>query len=378
MKKLSFFCAAFLCLLVAFAGFAMENAGPALMSLGLPEDEGAESYVVYPVLVNGGEYTDQVNAAIQENAQIGAYQNVLAFGGGSTGIRVDWEGEMGQEVLSLVISADGKMPVGRPSQVYYPMNYDLRTGEEIVFERLFEDADGAMAYMEEKLLNEEEKLSTHLENRNLFPVPYERFTLDNSGGITIYYLKEELSFLSGFSGSVYFRYSELEPYFDLTEDSIVRRMKEEDTKVGYLQGLGSRNCIGLSLEEALNTYRSTVDSEYYPGGACYEVEDARLYGTLLLTDESEERVLGVLCGSLDDNGIVTGKTTLEEAKALLGDGGISIPMDGDTAMQYRVCKGESVTWQTTVIVNGTEEDAEYTLYADEDNIVQYIRMMIRK
>ncbi len=378
MKKWFVLLVALVCLMHCLPTMA-EGIGPALVACGdmAAKESGENDYIIYPVLANGGEHTEKINAMIMERAQIAAYQNVMLYGTGSTGLRVDFEGHVQDNVMSLVISAEGKMPVGRPSQMYYPITVDLETGEEIPFDALFTDADGAKAHMEETLENEvEETLSTHLENRSLFPVPFDRYTLDENGGITLYYEKDQLSFLSGFGGAVYFRFSQLEPYFDLADGSYMNRVLEEKTEVGYLHGLGDRNCIGMEMEEALKKYRSTVDSEFYPGGACYEVEDARLFGTVLIADENEETVIGLLCSRVDDGGIVTGKTTLEEAKEMLVNTGIMLSMDEATAVQYRVCAGESLTYKTTLAVNGETRQADYTVYADANGVVQYVRLMI--
>lgn len=378
MKK----CMLFLMVMVLLALMPLALAGEegAVAALGTVEEKenGADDYVVYPALENAGPFTEEINGQITEKMQLQAYQNILQFGTGSAGLQVDFEAAMGEKMVSLVVSAKGKMPFGRPSQVYYPMNFCLESGEEIPFESLFADADGAMAYMEMRLEEMEETLSTHLENRSLFPVPFERYTVDETGGITLWYERDQLSFLSGFSGSVYFRFSELEPYYDLSETGYLSSIRKTDEKIGFLSGLGSRMCIGVSLEDALSKYRSTVDSEYYPGGACYEVEDARLQGTVLIVDEGEETVLGMLTGWMDDGGIITGKTTLEEAKALLGNDYISLMMDENTAQMYRVCAGESVTYKKAISTPHGEQNAAYTLYGDANGVVQYIKLMIEQ
>ena len=365
------------CLMLCVPCTALESV-PALVSAGDTDAKanGENDYVIYPVLENGGEYTEEVNAQIMEKARIPAFLQLMQFGTGSTGLRVDWEGHVKGNVLSLVISADGKMPVGRPSQVYYPMNVDLTGGEEIHFEALFTDADAAMAHMEEILENEvEETLSTHLENSALFPVPFDRYTLEKDGGLTVWYEKDQLSFLSGFSGSVHFRYSDLEEYYDLSEGSVMQRFRQEN-ETGFLSGLAEKDCIGKSFEDARERFRSTVDSEYYPGGALFEMEDAALFGNYLITDENEETVLGILCGRVDDGSIITGKTTLEEAKHMLGESGISIFVDADIADQYRVCSGESVIYKTAIWVDGEEKSADYTLYGDENGIVRFVKLMM--
>lgn len=377
MKKCFFVLLMISFLLSAFTAMAQEAPGPAVIACGDLESRssGEGDYLCYPTLANGGEHTEAINAAIAEKMNLQAFRNIMQFGTGNAGLQVDYEAALGEKMLSVVISANGKMPVGRPSQVYYPMNFNLESGEEIPFESLFADADGAAAYMEMRLEEMEESLSTHLENRSLFPVPFERYTVDETGGLTLWYERDQLSFLSGFSGSVYFRYSELEPFFDLSEEGYISSIRKENEMYGFLSGLGDRMCIGTSLEDAMKKYRSTVDSEFYPGGACYEVEDARLQGTVLIVDEGEEQVLGMLSGRMDDGGIVTGKTTLEEAKALLGSDFVSMMMDENTAQMYRVCAGESVTYKTKISTPNGEENAAYTLYGDENGVVQYIKLM---
>lgn len=380
MKKCFFILLMLGMLLGAVTAAVAQNAVSAVLAMGDLEkrDAGEKDYLCYPQLENAGPYTESVNAAIAEKMQLQAYQNLMQFGTGSAGLQVDFESTLQENVLSLVVSAHGKMPVGRPSQVYYPMNFDLLTGEEIAFESLFADADGAMEFMEAKLAEMEETLSTHLENRSLFPVPFHRYTVDNTGGITLWYERDQLSFLSGFSGSVYFRFSELEPWYDLSDTGYINRILEKETEVGFMQGLGMRNCVGEPLENALRKFRSTVDSEFYPGGVCYEVEDARLQGTVLIADEGEEWVMGMLSGRMDDGGIITGKTTLEEAKEMLGSEYVSLMMDENTAQIYRVCAGESITYKKTIATSNGDQNAAYTLYGDENGVVQYIKLMIEQ
>ncbi|MBR2053859.1 MAG: hypothetical protein IJ968_03080 [Clostridia bacterium] len=338
-----------------------------------------DDFLVVPKLSDGVGQADVINAAVREKAQIAAYENIMTYGTGSAGLQVfpDMMMQKGN-VYSVAVSANGKMPVGRPSQVYYPMTFDITTGEEIPFEALFADADGAMAYMEAKVEGMEENLSTHLENRQLLPVPFDRYTIDEYGNMIIWYERDQLSFLSGFSGSVYFRFSELEPYYDLTEGSYLHGILSDKPQAGFMNGLGNRFCLGNEMQTALTRFRSTIDSEYYPGGACYEVEDAVLQGALLLTDESEEIVRGILVSNLDDNGICTGKTTLDEAQTLLGADGIPMAFDADTAAEYRVCSGTSLTYRREMAVCFEKQMVAYTLYADDNGVIQYIKIALEQ
>ena len=361
------------------------------------------SSICYPAL-NGEEspeaqaLAEKINGYIQKKAQIPAYLQLLStLQAGGTGLIVDYDmsvpyvwDETGENLkcapyVSLVFSAKGKMLAGRPSQVYYPMTLNMTTGEPIAFEDLFTDPEGAKAYIETYLEEEvEPTLSTYLENNQLFPVPYDRFFLDGNGNLILYYENSQLSFLSGDSGAVAFRYSELWDWLDTSRSGIP--MSVLDTPEEYLGGMSMKEqmdeiCkgvyplwgfymegeLGMSVEVLTDLYPQAADSEYYPGGACFEVETAALRGTLILTDENEETVIGILSHRVDYFGIFTGKTTLAEAEALIGqEPARRLDLNETEAELYRVCPGTAAVYKLYGNL--------FTLYADENGIVQYISM----
>lgn len=90
----------------------------------------------------------------------------------------------------------------REGQAYSALTYSLATGERLGLDALFEDADAAVSAMEqiaEESLTEE--LSGYLAYSQVTPLPRDAFTLDKDG-ITFWYPGEQLSLLSGYSGSV--------------------------------------------------------------------------------------------------------------------------------------------------------------------------------
>lgn len=363
------------------------------------------SFVYYPVL-NAGEspeaqaLAEKINGYIQETAQIPAYLQLLStLQAGGTGLKMDYDisasydwDETGENLkcapyVSLVFSAKGKMLVGRPSQVYYPMTLNMKTGEPVAFEDLFTDPEGAKAFIETYLEEEvEPTLSTYLENNQLFPVPYGRFFLDGNGNLILYYENSQLSFLSGDSGAVAFRYSELWDWLDISPDGVPMAvldtpeeylggmtMKEQMDEIcmgGYpLWGFNMEVELGTSVEALTDLYPQAADSEFYPGGACFELETAALRGTLILTDEAEDYVTGILSHRVDYFGIFTGKTTLAEAEALIGqEPAMRLDLDEAAAEIYRVCPGTAVIYKLNRDV--------LTLYADENGLVQYIKQAL--
>ena len=339
----------------------------------------ADSYVHCPVVhVPGNEaLSAQINKLLQDESGVMDYINLLPqIEEGSTGLKVSYTltGEDGP-ILSLVFSADGKMITGRPSQKYAAVVIDTETGKKVTAEEVFKD----LPLLEEMLdtymdMHVSPLLSTHLENSDLLPVPLDRFSLDEEG-ITFYYENRQLSFLSGYSGAVTIAYHELKEHLDLSSGSILDRMgiaemmlEAGDTtgemvavaaEKGYLGTLPVR--VGMSVEEALLAFRSTVDAGYYPGGAYLEMEASFLRDALVLVDEAEENVTGVMSRRISLYGIISGESTRDEWRRVLGEPQFTLDMDEGVAGAYLLCAGTSDFY----------DYGEYTLqlHADENGIL---------
>lgn len=372
-----------------------------------PEGEGT-SYVRYPLLTaNDAAFApavEKINRTMEDKAHIPDYLRLLSsLTPGGTGLRMDCsiglnivsqqeeQSEIKDWVFSVLLSAEGKMLSGRPSQVYYPMTFDLRTGEEISFDQLFTNPQGAKTFIEEYLQEEvEPTLSTHLENSQLFPIPFDRFFLDSFGHVILVYENSALSFLSGTSGAVSLRFSQLEPWLDLSPDGVISHLpwyqhvlslgREEASAAcwSYLScgslvpSSRSQLAIGLPWAFIEENFHITSDSGFYPGGACYEVEEAEYRGALILTDEREETVTGIVSGQVDLYGLQTGKTTLDEAEDFLSrDPAARIEISEAAAELYHVCPGDALVYPFD---GWNSAPLTLTLYADEAGIVQYLKL----
>ncbi|MBR1585313.1 MAG: hypothetical protein IJ662_07235 [Clostridia bacterium] len=362
-----------------------------------------DGLITYPVLSALSEEmqpaADRINVAIQENAHIQQYMLLLPnLRFGSVGLQMTYEeilGEgfyQGRGYYAVLFSVEGKMLTGLPSQVYYPMVFDVSTGEQVTFDQVFADPEGARAYMEEQVMEQvEDSLSTYLENRDLLPIPYDRFALSGQGQITFYYDHDQLSFLSGQSGAVSFRYSELSDFLDLSPDAPAMNLSWNDGGLHpYWYALGQQGdvkgqfeqiiaqgqlpglekvlpaAIGSPVEQLMASLAVTTDSGFYPGGAFLETEDARLRGTLILTDEGEQTITGFLTGRADAYGIETGRTTVDQITQWLGDPAAKLPMDEAAAELYRVCPGTALIYPLA--------ERRCTLYADTENVLQFIKV----
>ena len=372
------------------------------------EERVSSSFVSYPELTTEdadfAPAVEKVNQAIQEKARISEYTALLStLTAGGVGLRMDYRAtitgyadselhafQVTEPYLSLLFSAEGKMLWGRPSQVYYPMTFNLATGEEVPFDALFSDPEGAKAYIENALEAEvEPALSTYLENSQLFPVPFERFYLDSTGHILLYYENSQLSFLSGMSGAVCFQYSELWPWLNLAEDGVIPQLpyyrfvlskSPEERGEQLWQFLRSGTLLmgdtTLRVHQRFSDFETmpvhfTTDSGFYPGGAYLEAEEACFRGALILTDEDEDLITGFLTSRADLMGLVAGKTSLEEAVSLLGRGpDAELALDETAAERYKVCPGTAAIYQ----FEGYDGPLGLTLYADEASLVQFIEL----
>lgn len=387
---------------LAPAAGAEEVNAPSVYYLEIREGAG-NSRVCYPVLTANSISADRINRQIMEEARIEQYLMLLgSLSGNGTGLKMDCEVNAGQRYLSVLLTAEGKMLSGPPGKAYYPMVFDMETGSRVQLEELFTDPEQAIAMMETILSEDiQPKLSSYLENSELFPLPSERFLITENQ-LIFYYEKNRLSFLSGAPGAVAFRFSELWDVLKKTDDSVLRDLTKEEAYEAFWSSSFDRAALqetlcgkgviagieGLSLGEdldtVLKTYSSTTDSGYYPGGECYEVEDARLRGAWILTDEEGDQVTGILSGWVDSAGIETGKTTLAHAAELLGEPQSRMSLDPDTAETYLVCPGTVLKYDTIVRARQPETGeetlipAEYLLFGDEAGIVQYIQLSLKQ
>lgn len=382
-----------------------ETLGPAVIpDPGDPEISLA-CFVRYPELLSDdpayAPALEKINQAILEKAHIREYEAMLpAFQMGSVGLRMDyvWSAANYQHpnegiriygrYLSILFSAQGKMLNGRPGQIYYPMTFDLLTGEEVAFDQLFSDPEGAKEFIEAYLEEEvEPTLSTYLENSQLFPVPYDRFFLDSLGHIAFYYEGSQLSFLSGFAGAVSFRYAELKDYLDDSDAGVIAHMGYPDTQK-YMTMEQRRDNVWLLLQgkslfasgmaviypgeemtQVMIHHHAAADPDYYPGGACLELEEAEYRGWLILTDAAEEKVTGLLSSRLSLLDLETGYISLSDAVAFLGrEPDLYQIIDRDDAENRRVCIGKAAIYR---IQSNENEPLVFTLYADEEGTVQY-------
>lgn len=323
-------------------------------------EENAGSFVAYPVVlgIEDPAVQQHINQEIFEKSEIAAHLQTLAgIGTGSVGLEVSsrtriFEGANGLSVLSVLVTAEGRMPGGRPGSSALAMLFDLTNGEEIPPSALFTHPEEASERLADRMFSEVlGEISDYADDADLAPVPMDNACLDE-GGITFYYPAERFTFLSGRSGAVNFRFHQMEDLLDLGPHALLPALglagsplspQEAADRIhaacqaGRLPGIPA--AIGDELSECARLYGQTLDSEYFPGGARYQMESAEFRKTGLISSEEGLLVEGILSERLDLYGIATGKTGAEELWAILGEPLSSLPLQGAAAELYGLPEG---------------------------------------
>ncbi|MBR4503117.1 MAG: hypothetical protein IKP22_14730 [Clostridia bacterium] len=306
----------------AAACFGEEPGGETLTVTRMESAGAGGSLVAYPLLT-GSESASRISADVFSSARVGEYLALLnSLSGGGTGLQMDYTliRDPAEGMVSVVLSAKGRMLEGRPSQVWYPLVYHLEDGSRVTAEDVFEDPDAACgaigAYLEEYV---EEGLSDYLENRELYPVPMDSFALCERG-VIFYYDHDALCFLSGFSGEVLIPYRALEGL--LRQDFIPNEGEGAETvfsclEEGRLRGVPVK--LGEDLESTLLRLRSTVDPSWWPGGECYETEDARMRGVLIVSMDGSGTVDAILARGEEADGFIPGAGERKDWRGMLGE-----------------------------------------------------------
>lgn len=374
-----------LCLTLALSALAFAQA-----QLDFKREEKFSSFVEVPALSGLSDLSiqDSINGAILRLGGFEGYSAILRSlsDENATGIQVRSHSDMlihgGQQlVVSLAVEASGRIGTGRPGHQVTPMVFNLVNGQQVTAQDIFIDAANAAqvvdSMVEESLAPD---LSSYLDAGALFPVPLNNFTLD-AAGVTFYYPAQQLTMLSGKSGAVNFHYDEIASLLNLQEGSLLWALgiKEQmgihaDTKdevaeyagSGHLPGLPVR--LGDSLNDILTEHPLLMDSEAFPDGEKYYMEDARFRHTALIAGEGQEaRIIGILSYRMNLAGILTGQTNRDQVLQALGEPASSLQLDAQAADSYGLSEGNLDTFHFG--------DHDLALSYDGEQVLQAIWLM---
>lgn len=333
-------------------------------SINLVRQESNASFVSYPQ-ISGMDNTfvqDTINAAVLEKTQPHLNTLMVLQSGVAGELKAEsqvltFTHKNGQDVLAVLLVAEGRMPNGRGGYQANPMMFSLADGQAIPVEKIFSDAEEAREKIEEELDGAfADELSNYLDISALAPFPIENYLLTDTG-ITFYYPENSLTWLSGRGASVHFLYHEIRPLLDMKEGSLLVSLDipmlgisaEEASEFirksvadGKLPGLDVR--LGDQIESAIDKNKLQYDPEGFPTGEKYQLEDDRYRGTKVIVND-EGLVTALISTRMNLFGLITGESGMEEAESLLGTPLAILPMDEGAATLYSLPRGTLLTYR---------------------------------
>ena len=195
--------------------------------------------------------------------------------------------------------------------------------------------------MEEAAAAEEETLSDYLENRDLLPLPYEDLGF-SPAGVVLCYPYDQLSTLSGYAGQIIVPWHLLADRMTYLPEAVqpdgnTREKTAAAASRGMIYSLPAR--VGPDADTALETFRCSIDAGYYPDGLAFEVEDAALSHTVIVTDGNAEKVTGIIAHKVNCAGIITGITDRAGILEVMGDPDESVEVSEGSAAERLLSPG---------------------------------------
>lgn len=382
-----------------------------------------DSFISYPELIGGNsEIAEKVSTFIRQLADIDLFQRKMeALSDPARKLSVsfeytmeDWrtENTRSNDYCSILITAIETENGLIMDQRYYPMTFDLGNGEPLPFDRLFTNPAHARKWIEDELKNSiSSDLSPCIRRGSLLPVPFDRFFVSGQGDIVLYYDRDQLEFVSGYSGAVAFLYDELWDDLDTDPKGAPMRLMwmspfghafanryESDFDMAEslyeaawnLSLYGMTNDIYLStpLPDALEQCHGVIrEGEFTDDDTWIETENAQMRGTWLITNAERQIVTGIYSTRINDAGFVTGKSLRNEWLAALGDPAVSRIIDADAADRYLTAPGFADVYELSYdfhILDGSDEEdifedigeygyyVQYILFSDQNEVLQGI------
>ncbi len=268
------------------------------------------------------------------------------------GLQVSYESYVSEQVVSFVISAEGKMPNNRQGQTNTPLTYHLSSGKPVKFADLFTDPEAAQQWLEEEALRTlGEEISDYEDSAALLPLPVERFSLD-AYGITFWYEPEQFTTVGGKAGACRFDYAELQSL--LLKDGLPAQMgmlnpewTAEQQKEAILRTLEAGRleqlplALGDAMPQIIANYGLSRTPDEFPGGRYFVMEHPLLRSILLISDamqngydhsvlEGIQLRRGAFCG------LLIGDADREHWLSLLGEPEQVIEITENMAYDYNL------------------------------------------
>ena len=339
-----------------------------------------DSFVEWPVLksssADGAAVAGLINRQIREDGQI--YALIGALGSlteGGTGLKVRCDAELREDVLTVVLNIKGKMPVGRPSQRYIALTYDLQTGEKIDIRSLVEVKDEALLLS--RLEEAAEELLAYAEAGSAEPIPWDQAALLH-GTLTFYYPNDQFSLISGDSAAISLTRDELRDIVAFgdawTSAQMTAEAYQSMLSIGMLPDVWCDDDVllylGAPMEPILSACVQTIDPSDFPDGFLLETENPYLRGMLLITDRSMETLAGILLKRGAFCGLSIGFSDRAMAEERLGAPEQTVSLSRAAAEAYGLSGGNYMIYEIPGVSRG--DAVSLWVGLDDRDVIQEI------
>ena len=371
------------CFLLVCFGAAAENSRYSLTDAGL--DLGIHS-IHYPRLTDSendadSSITEKANETLADVLHAKALTARMASVLSSSVPLVSyWDGQIVNDLLSAHLHVSGPIEHERSDSADYSILLDLRDLSTVPFSSFFSDPEAAEHAIAEILeWNIAPTLSPHLANAEVLPLP-EAYGAD-PWSLMLYYPSSQLMTLSGNAGQIRIYWYELQNLLDTSEGSPADRLgilaacTLSEASFPLIRAAVESGSfpsvpvtVGDSIKQLAQKHPLLHDPDNIEGSRLFELEGAPLQGIQLLTDtlslNSYETsvVEAIRADSMCLYGLITGMTTQEAWRQILGEPSATVTLDAETAELYRLVPGVSDYY--------TFGSRTLRLHADESHTLQ--------
>ncbi|MDR1263642.1 MAG: hypothetical protein LBK46_09180 [Oscillospiraceae bacterium] len=259
-------------------------------------------------------------------------------------------------ILVLFIGI-GTVGAAAPSESIMPVT-DMTTGEPCAIADIFPDPEAAISAMESiVVIDMEENGNAYMENRDVTPLPLDRWEAD-AYGITVRYPADRLSTFSGRPGAYQFFWYELDGLYDPAfVDGVKTRARESlpidesepsDMAESTLVSLpGIPVSLGDDLFRIAMLYGGGKESDFTADKQVYRLEDARFRGVTVLTSRDDPVGMGLIteirASRLDYNGLYAGVSDQQAVIDIMGEPSARELVDEDASYYALLPEGE-ILW----------------------------------
>ncbi|GHU71996.1 hypothetical protein FACS1894184_19450 [Clostridia bacterium] len=232
---------------------------------------------------------------------------------------------------------------------------DMTTNESHAIEDIFPDPDAVIAAMESIVLTDmENNGNAYMENRDVTPLPLDRWEVD-AIGVTVRYPADRLSTFSGRPGAYHFMWYELDGLYDqefvegARAKALEAALSQPDAQVAAeLLGLpGIPATLGDDLMRLSILYGGGKESDFTVDKQVYRLEEARFRDVTVLTGRDDPAGTGLVteirAARCDYNGLRIGLSDRQDVINALGEPDLVEAIDEDAAYYQLLPEGE-VLW----------------------------------